>query len=185
MKIYAHGSVTIVSGHTMVIVNLEEVGQVFPLVSLNFNVEIAPDLIAKGVNHQDPYSIYIPGHTTIVINTKPIFKRMEVVPLTKDEAKYLFLSLVSDPDLISAAKQFGSTAKNRSQNFIENVNTVLDELPEDGPATQLLKHLEEAQWAQAILEILSAIQVALPEKWETLSDLITSNGVTWLTGKLK
>lgn len=185
MKVLACGSITIISGHTMVIVNLEEVDQVFSIDSFNFNVEIAPDLIAKGVKLEDYYSICIPGHTTVVINTRPIFKRIEVVPLTKDEAKYLFLSFVSDPDMISAVKQFGSTAKNRSQNFIEDVNAVLDKLPENGPATQLLKHLEGAQWAQAILEILNAIQVALPEKWEALSGLITPDGVTWITGKLK
>jgi len=185
MKIVAHGSITIITGHTTVIANLEKSDQIFPISEHDFRVEIAPDLIAKGVRLEDDFWIIIPGHTTVVVNTRSIFKRLEIVPFTKDETKNFFLSLVSDPDVASVVKQFGSTAKDRSHDFIEDINAVLDVLPEDGLATQLVKHLEGAQWAQAILEILDAIQIALPEKWQALSDLITPSGLAWLSGKLK
>lgn len=159
MNIVTHGSISLTTGNTVLLANLEPASQHFPLpTDQDFLViEIAPDLAAKGVRLEGSTSISVPAHTAIVLNQRPVFKRLEIIPLSKDDAQSFLWTLLSDPDVSSAVKQLGSTAKDRSQSFINDLNAVWNALPEDGPAIQLLKHLEEAQWAQAILEILDAM----------------------------
>ena len=188
MNIVTHGSISLSTGNTTLLVNLEgSARQIFPLpTDRDFLViEIAPDLIAKGVRREGLSSISIPSHTAVVLSQRPIFKRLEIIPLSKDDAQSFFWALFSDPDVTSAVKQLGSTAKDRSQGFIDDVHAVWNALPEGGPATQLLKHLEDAQWAQALLEILDAIETIHPEKWAAISSLLTPSGLDWIVRKIK
>ncbi|HBC45215.1 MAG: hypothetical protein UX08_C0025G0003 [Candidatus Collierbacteria bacterium GW2011_GWB1_45_35] len=185
MKILLQGSMAITTGNTTVIANLGEADQVFPITEFSYDVDIAEELINKGVREEDDSTFTIPGNTIVMATYRPIFRRLEITPFSKEEGKLFFLNLQSDPDIKSRLEQVEQAAKNRSRQFVEDLHKVLELLPEDGATSQLVKHLEEAQWAQALLEIIAAIQVALPEKWEALSDLITPSGLAWLTGKLK
>jgi len=185
MKILLQGSVAITTGNTTVIANLGDADQVFPITELGYDVDIAEELINKGVREEDDSTFTMPGNTIVMATYRPIFRRLEIIPFNKEEGKLFFLNLQSDPDIKFRLEQVEQTAKDRSRQFVEDAHKVLDLLPEDGPTAELVRNLEKAGWSVAFKEILDAIQTALPEKWEALSNLITPVGLTWLSGKLK
>ncbi len=185
MKILLQGSVALTTGNTTVIANLGNVDQVFPITELGYTVDIAEELISKGVRDENDSTFTIPGKTIVMVTYRPIFRRLEILPFNKEEGKLFFLNLQSDPDIKSGLEQVEQAAKNRSRQFVEDAHKVFDLLPEDGPTAELVRNLEKAGWSIAFKEVIEAIQTALPEKWETLSDLITPGGLAWLSGKLK
>jgi len=138
------------------------VPQSHPLPSVR-EVAIAPGLLDGGLTANAGF-LHFQTSMTVKITESKLFNRIEIIPMTETDRKLFFLSLSVDPEAKIIER-------------MEELNKIIDALPDDGEAARLCKSVKALNLKGAFKELLVTIKKTMPEKWQELKKELIEIGI--------
>jgi len=114
----------------------------------------------------------------------PRFGRAEVVRMTSEDAKLFVMVAQSDPDVQKFIDQARAAFVSKVDSIFNELIRILDFIPENGPTAELVGQLEKLKWEDTLREILNALKLAYPGKWDDATGLLSKDTKSWLADKM-
>lgn len=186
MKLFIQGVFAVSTGNRTIVAFRSPDGhkQYFSLPE-DKEAAIAPALTERGFAIENLINLVYSGTGVVLITESQHFNRVEIVPLSTEDANQFFIALQSDKDVEAFINKVGAEYEKRSEELFAAADKVAALIPEDGATGTLIKQIAELNWASAVSEVLKAVHAAYPEKIESLRKYLNPAAQAWLAAKLK
>lgn len=182
MKITIQGIFSIASADMIAIGCAGKQSQTYELPE-GFN-DVAIEKELKEVVTVEDGSLLIAGNTSVLVLLSPRFGRAEVVRMTSEDAKLFVMVAQSDPDVQKFIDQARAAFVSKVDSIFNELIRILDFIPENGPTAELVGQLEKLKWEDTLREILNALKLAYPGKWDDATGLLSKDTKSWLADKM-
>ena len=138
--------------------------------------DVAIEKELKEVVTVEDGSLLIAGNTSVLVLLSPRFGRAE--------AKLFVMVAQSDPDVQKFIDQARAAFVSKVDSIFNELIRILDFIPENGPTAELVGQLEKLKWEDTLREILNALKLAYPGKWDDATGLLSKDTKSWLADKM-